>query len=57
MGKLFFAINLEFKLFRVTVENEYIGSLKFLSTLFDHMFEPHAGEIGTKSDGQKYTKF
>ena len=34
IGKSIFAVNLPLKLFRATVANAYIGSLKFL-TLFD----------------------
>ena len=41
--------------FRVTVANAYIGSLKSFPTSV--CVSTHAGEIWTKSYGQKYTEF
>ena len=48
-----FAVNMPLKLFRATIDNADIGSLKSLHK----MFVPHASEIWTKSYGQNYTKF
>ena len=44
-----FAVNLMFKLFRVTIANADIGSVRPLNT----MFVSYAGKIGTKLYGAK----
>ena len=45
IGKSIFAVNLTLKLFRATVANADIGSLKSLHTLFEKNLGSHAGEI------------
>ena len=57
IGKSIFAVNLPSELFRVTVANADIGSIKSLHTLIWKLFVPHANKIWTKSYGPNYTKF
>ena len=43
--KIIFAVNLPLKLFRATVANADIGSLKSFHTFLTIMFVPHVSEI------------
>ena len=45
IGKSIFAVNLPLKLFRATVANADIGSLKSFHTFLKKMFVPYASEI------------
>ena len=44
------------QLFRATVANPDIGSLKSLHTFLKKMFVPYASEVRTKSYGPNYTE-
>ena len=54
--KINFCSKFAFKLFRATVANIDIGSLKSLHTFLKKYFLPYASEIWTKSYGPNYTK-
>ena len=45
IGKSISVVNLPFKLFRATIANVDLGSLKSLHTFFFSMFVPYASEI------------
>ena len=57
IGKSIFTVNLPLELFRVTIANADIESLKSLHTFLKKMFVPHASKIWTKSYGPNYKKF
>ena len=57
IGKSIFAVNLPLKLFRATVANADIGSVKSLHTFLKKYLYPMLVKFGKKLYGHKYTKF